>query len=405
VKDHKNLLLRVALLAVAVLAIVAIGACGGDDEGSDGGGGVKTVNIGAALALSGDYAIFDQPLLDGLKLGIEDVNKEGAILGKYKLKLNLEDMRSDVGQAVVTVKSLLDADNNFILLPCQSDPAIAAGRLAQQKGIPAMTTCATSPDLRSSTGDFVFGNYPADNFDATATATYALKKHYKTAFLISSSDSAYTENIPKYFGKVFEDGGGEIVGRAEYSTSQQDFGALVTRIENASPQPDVINTGMYEPAFPAFMKQLRGAGVDIPVIAAGGIDTQSVAELGKVVEGVVYAVPAYLEKGSEVANLYDRLIDRFGQERTAGIWGALGYDAALIIKGAIEKAGGTDPKALRDAVASLKDYQGIQSKITFDWPSSNGYPLRTMYLVRLQDNTKVLIDEVPLTPDIVPEAF
>jgi branched-chain amino acid transport system substrate-binding protein len=403
------LLQRLALLAVALLAIVAIGACGGDDEGGgeseSGDGAVETYDIGAALALSGDYAIFDQPLLDGLKLGIEDVNKEGPILGKYKLKMNLEDMRSDVGQAVVTVKSLLDAENDFILLPCQSDPAIASGRLAQKAEIPAMTTCATSPDLRASTGDFVFGNYPADTFDATATATYALKEGYKTAFLISSSDSAYTENIPKYFGKVFEDGGGKVVGRAEFSTSQQDFGALVTRIQNTSPQPEVINTGMYEPAFPAFMKQLRAAGIDTPVIAAGGIDTQSVAELGKVVEGVVYAVPAHLEEGSDVANLYDRLIDRFGEERTAGIWGALGYDAALIIKGAIEKAGSADPKAVRDALASLKDYQGIQSKISFDWPNPNGYPLRTMYLVRLQDDTKVLIDEIPLTPDIVPEVF
>jgi branched-chain amino acid transport system substrate-binding protein len=162
---------------------------------------------------------------------------------------------------------------------------------------------------------------------------------------------------------------------------------------------------MYEPAFPAFMKQLRAAGVETPVIAAGGIDTQSVAELGKVVEGVVYAVPAHPEEGNEVASLYERLIDRFGEERTAGMWGALGYDAALIIKGAVEKAGSNDPKAVRDALASLKDYQGIQSKITFDWPNSNGYPLRTMYLVRLEDNTKRLIDEIPLTPDIVPEAF
>ena len=45
---------------------------------------------------------------------------------------------------------------------------------------------------------------------------------------------------------------------------------------------------------------------------------------------------------------------------------ALGYDSAMILADAIKRAGTTEGKALRDAIAATKDFPGVTGKITLD---------------------------------------
>ena len=74
-------------------------------------------------------------------------------------------------------------------------------------------------------GDFMFGNYPADNVQAAVLANFAREQGYKTAYVLKSPDSAYTLKLPEYFAETFKAKGGEIVGEGTYSMGQQDFGA------------------------------------------------------------------------------------------------------------------------------------------------------------------------------------
>ena len=46
--------------------------------------------------------------------------------------------------------------------------------------------------------------------------------------------------------------------------------------------------------------------------------------------------------------------------------GALGYDAAAVLFAAIERAKSLDGKAIRDALAETKDFEGVTGKITMD---------------------------------------
>jgi branched-chain amino acid transport system substrate-binding protein len=44
----------------------------------------------------------------------------------------------------------------------------------------------------------------------------------------------------------------------------------------------------------------------------------------------------------------------------------LGYDAAQVLADAIRRAGTTEGKKLRDAIAATKDFPGVSGKITID---------------------------------------
>jgi branched-chain amino acid transport system substrate-binding protein len=66
---------------------------------------------------------------------------------------------------------------------------------------------------------------------------------------------------------------------------------------------------------------------------------------------------------------------------------ALSYDAIMIVLQAIQNAGLTgslqkDRDAIKDAIASLKDYEGITGKMTF---TPEGDPIKAAVVVRISE--------------------
>lgn len=399
--------LRTAMACVAVVALGGVAAgCGSSDSKSDssgGSGGNEDFKIGAGLALTGGFAGFDQPALTGIKLGIKEVNAKGGLLGKHKIVLDVKDVRSDPGQAVINTKALLQDDPSVLIAACMTDAAIPQGRLAQAAKVPTFSSCATSTTLTTSVGNFMFGNFPPDTFEAAAAAQYAASKGFKSAFLISSAESSYTANVPKAFKAAFTATGGKVAGEANFTFNQQDFSPIVTKIKNMNPQPDVVETAMFEPAFPAFMKQLRAAGVKVPVIGAAGIDTPSVAGGGKEMNGIVFPTLGFAEDGNAQAEFDKKVEAAAGKESVTG-YATRGYDLISTIEAAVTNAKSTDPEKIRDAIAKLKDVQGVSTTTTYDYPGATGLPLiNPTYMVTVQDGKKELLDKVELDPSDVPD--
>ena len=50
----------------------------------------------------------------------------------------------------------------------------------------------------------------------------------------------------------------------------------------------------------------------------------------------------------------------------ANAFAALGFDAYLVVRDAIERAGSADPQAIRDALAETKGFKGATGIITLD---------------------------------------
>ena len=83
-------------------------------------------------------------------------------------------------------------------------------------GIPAMSSCASTPTLPGIVGEYMFSNYTGDNLQAAALVDYAMKQGYKNAFIMLSKDTPYTQKLPEYFGQAFQKKGGTVAGTIEY---------------------------------------------------------------------------------------------------------------------------------------------------------------------------------------------
>ena len=355
--------------------------------------------IGLATAQTGGLAPYDQPNLAGFQMKIDEINAAGGIAGKYPVKLIVKDTRSDSAQTAMVAQELVDADARLIITPCDADPSIAAGMITQAAGIPAISFCATTPTLPLAVGDYMFSNYPADNVQATMLASEAIEAGYKTAYILTSPDTAYTLKLPQYFAQVFTAKGGTLLGEGTFSMGQQDFGAEVTKIAAMDPRPDVIMTSAYEPDFPAFVRQLRGAGVTTPILGSDGIDSPTTFGLGELVEGVIFSTAGYATPGSPLEAFNAKYQEKTGKAPDT-IYIANGYDLGILIEAAVTAADSLEPAAIRDGLANLENVPGVTGPITFK--GTSGMPLRSVALVRITAGERELVKQGQPDPADIP---
>ncbi|MUL84744.1 MULTISPECIES: ABC transporter substrate-binding protein [unclassified Mycolicibacterium] len=390
-----NLFTTIAAIAgvTALLGACSAAPPGGSEQSTD------ELKIGVATAQSGSLAPYDQPSLQGFQMRVDEINAAGGIEGKTKMKLIIKDTRSDAAQASVATQELLQQGVNLLVTVCDADSSIAAGQLAQEAKIPAISFCATSPTLPGSVGDYMFSNYVGDNAQGWAAAKWALETGHKHAMLLKSPDSAYTNGLPQYFGQVFEAGGGKVVGTIDYGLGQQNFDAVVAKIKSTQPTPDIISTAAYEPDFPAFIKALRGAGLQTTVIAADAIDTPTTFGLGGVVDGVLYTTGGFRAPGNDLDKFEQKYRQKYGND-SGTTYTANGYDLGTVIETAVKNSGG-DPSgpSLRNAIADIDGLHGVTGTITYK--DSGGMSVRSVYIVKIVNGQRELVEELnPTSADI-----
>ncbi len=360
----------------------------------------EEITIGLATAQTGGLAYADQPSLAGFKMAVDEINAAGGLGGKYKITLDIKDTRTDTAATVQAAQELVAAGVKVMITPCDADPSIAAGQISQQAQIPTLTFCGTTPTITEAVGDYMFGTYPADNGQAALLADFAVQKGYKTAYILKSPDSAYTLRLPEYFAEVFQKKGGTLAGEGTYTMGQQDFAAEVTKIKAMNPQPDVIMTAAYEPDFPAFLQQLRGAGVTAPVLGSDGIDSPTTTGLGAIANGIVHTTAGFPVEGSKLAAFYEKFKETTGAAPET-VYVATGYEIPHILDAAVKAAGSVDGPALRDALANLKDVEVLTGKVTY--AGTNRMPIRDITLVEIEDGKRKLVLTAMPDPADVPK--
>ena len=379
-----------SLSAVLMAGAVATAAVAEADQ--------HEVRIGYAGGFTGYLAPYDQPSLKGVQLAIDQLNAAGGVAG-MQVELVVKDTRSDTAQAATVAQELVDEGVVAMIVSCDVDPAVASGVIAQAAEIPAASSCASTPTLPAAVGPYMFSNYTADNLQGTVLAQYAREQGHENAYILLSRDTPYTEKLPEYFGEAFEAMGGNVVAVGEYTMGQQDFSAEVTNIKSLEPQPDVIQTSAYEPDFPAFLKQLRAAGIATPVLGSDGIDSPTTFGLGDVAEGVVFSNAGFASPGSPLADYEMAYEAKYGEPNDT-VFTATGYDLMMVIAAAVEAAGSTDGQAVRDAWDNLENVAVATGTITYK--GQGRVPVRVVALNMVSGGERAHVGDFSPDPSMIP---
>ena len=394
-------MLRRTLALAFVLTLVGA-ACSTSDSTSDAGDGDGAASgdpivIGFPADLSTDWAYYDVPMQEGAQFAVDQINEAGGVLGR-PLELQTVDMRNDLAEAAKVTQQLID-DGAAYLIGTVGDGILAEGQVACGAGVPISTGLGTAPTLVGDMGECAFQLVMSDNIQAAVLAEYAIAEGYGSAYVLGSSEIPYTRDLPIFFSDAFENGGGTVVATDEYKIGAGDYSAVVTKIANADPAPDVIFTPMFLPDSAVFLRQLRQAGLTIPVLSTDGNADAALLDAGEnAIDGLTFSNSVCTREGDpEVDAFYSDYEERYGSEPSSYV-AVVGYDEVNAVAGAIEAAGSTDPDALKEALTQL-DHMGISGHIVMDPETRRAN--KPAALIQM-DGTNFTCLEQPDFPDYVP---
>jgi branched-chain amino acid transport system substrate-binding protein len=136
----------------------------------------QTVTIGHAGPLTGGAAHWGKDNDNGARLEVEDLNRQGLVIGGKKIKfvLQSEDDQADPKQAMVVANKLADMGVKGMLGHFNSGAAIPASAVYSRAGLPDVST-ATNPTFTKQGYGNVFRILASDDDVGMAIANYTVK--------------------------------------------------------------------------------------------------------------------------------------------------------------------------------------------------------------------------------------
>ena len=178
--------------------------------------------------------------------------------------------------------------------------------------------------------------------------------------------------------------------RSTPSEDRRDFSATISAIKAAN--PDVIQALAVYPAVGTFVKQLRAAGVDTPVVGNVTLQTQELPDLvGKsAASDIFYAAQIYFEGASTdpeisedmqaFAEAYEAKFGQFPEQANAP--GA--YQAFMAINEALQQEDVVDAATAADAIRAQTDLP-VPGGTLSEW--RDGYAVWDPTIVGLQNGS------------------
>ena len=324
-----------------------------------------SIKVGEFASLTGKEAAFGQSSHKGTLLAIEEINAAGGLQGQ-KLELIIEDNQSKSGESATIVKKLISRDKVVAILgEVASSRSLEAAPIAQQARIPMISPSSTNPKV-TEIGSYIFRVCFIDPFQGVVMAKFAKNTLaiHKVALLTSVS-SAYSVGLARYFKEQFAQDGGNVALEQKYSEGDKDFKAQLTAIKAAGIE-GIFVPGYYTEAA-LICKQAKDLGINVPIFGGDGWEAPQLVTIGgAAVEGSYYSTHYSPENQSPaVAAFLAKFKQRFNNE-VPDAMAALGYDSAMVLADAIQRAGTTEGPKLREALAATRNYPGITGNTTLD---------------------------------------
>jgi len=361
-----------------------------------------TIKIGAIYNLTGAQASLDAPSANGAKLAVKEINDAGGVLGR-NLELVLYDGKTDAATIGNAATQLAESDKAVAMLGfSDTDMTLAAAPIAAKAGLVFVTSGATSPKLPDQVPDYLFMACFGDNVQAAAGAEYAYNTlQAKTSYLMIDKGMEYTLLLGKYFKERYTELGGQVVLEDTYQTGDKDFSAQITKLKALGSLPDMLYIASGPDDVGTIVKQFRDAGVDKPIVGGDGYDTPLLVEIaGPGAENTYFTTHSLMDAqlGTEAVKKFIAAYQAEYKTPPENAFAGLGYDTVKLLADAIKRANSTEPKAIREALATTKDLKGVTGAITFQ-PGSR-IPQKGVTIILVKGGKFTLAAEV--VPQKVP---
>jgi branched-chain amino acid transport system substrate-binding protein len=381
---------KLSCIAFALLLLLAAGAAWAQ----------KPVKIGVITSLTGTNAEVGQDMERGIQLAFDRI-KEGYQIpmkaGKYRsigpglldgtVKLIVENTESRPQSAMDATRKLVNVDHVPVVIgEFSSGITLPTGQFSNENEVIQISVGATSPKLRD-IGPYFFNAIGLDDLMGNALARFALQDSGAKRFTSIVPNNPFGVGIEINTCDYIEGNyDAECVSRVRYKLKKSDYRAEIGAAFKSAPQAGFYTA--YGTEARLILRQMFERGKELPqgwYAAYITMWTNEVKKMPRIAEGIkglkVGVSSDFFEK--EYAAPYK---EKYGMEPTTA-FGAYGYDAAMLVALAVEKAGSTDTDAIRDALFEVsKKYRGVTGSKTFD---EDGMQVTENYLRKIYKNGKL----------------
>jgi len=287
------------------------------------------IKVGHFASMTGPTATFGQSTDKGIRLAMDEINRQGGVLGK-KIVVITEDDAGKTEEAAAAVQKLITRDRVVAILgEVASSRSIVGGNICEARGIPMISPSSTNPKVTQGK-KWVFRICFTDDFQGAAMARFCYENlKARRAAILKDRKNEYSVGLAEFFAKTFEQLGGRIVAHENYQEGDVDFKPQLAKIKAAN--PDVLFVPGYYTECGLILKQVRrDLGMDLPVTGGDGWDSASlIQEIRGDLEGKGVHFGNHFspyEQRPEVQEFVKKFKERYGELPDA--MAALGYDAA-----------------------------------------------------------------------------
>jgi branched-chain amino acid transport system substrate-binding protein len=384
------------LVAAGALLLAACGTNKTESGGTTGGNSAcdtskGTLVVGVIAPLSGELSALGLGIKNSADLAVKQANEKCTIPG-YKLALDAQDDQKNPQQGAQAATKLSQDDNLLgVVGTLNSSVALAVAPILSQNNIVQVSPANTSDALTK--GDdpaapkrqfkTYFRTCTVDSLQGPFAANFLVGKQGKKKIAIVTDGLTYGEGLAAAFATKAEASGAQIVTRQKIGEKDTDFSGVIAAIKPSA--PDALYFGGQYPQAGPMSKQLKDAGLNIPVMGGDGIYDDKYMSLGGKDGDYATSVGAPTDSLESAKSFIDAY-KAAGYKDGFSAYGAFSYDAAnAIITAAKDTLAGGEWSADKrpDLVASVAKYsgQGATGSISFDENGDSKNKVLTVYSV------------------------
>ena len=378
---------RFAAVVTGALLLAAASMAAGEGEDA-------TILLGAAVSLTGKYAVSGKNTKDGYDLAVKRINEMGGvkIAGKtYRMKVLYYDDESTPARGAQLAERLISQDGvKFMLGAYSSGLTKAIAPVTEKYKVPHVEANGAAREFFTGQYRYLFGVLSTSDYylrDAVTLSAEAAREHGKdpktVRIAMAYENDPFSLDVREGVVEAAKKYGMKIVIDDKLPPEINDMAATLTKVKAV--KPDLLLVSGHEKGATLMVRQAAEMQIDVPMMATTHCDSAKIAEtMAQKAEGILCGSQwdRHLSYQDRWFGTADQYADLFEKEfkYPAPYQAAESTAAVLVFADAFSRAGSLDPEKVRDAISST-DLMTMFAPIKFDSTGKNIAKQMVMYQV------------------------
>jgi branched-chain amino acid transport system substrate-binding protein len=324
--------------------------------------------IGYSVAKTGPFEPYDGSLENGGKMAAAAINAKGGVLHR-KLKIIDCDTKTSINNSAPCAKQVISQGAQFVVSTSDYDYGGPALRVATGKGLVGIGFAGDPKLGYHGIGPLAFNSYQGSPAEGTVDAEFAFSKGWKKPYTLTDTINSYPKTVTDWFVKRWKELTGKgPVGQDVFLNSDPSIATQITRIKQAN--PDVIILTSFPPGGASAIKQIRGSGINTPIVGDEAFDgsywISAIPNLSNVYNPKLASPDG--NDPSRARNAFFKAYKKFtGKASILASYPAMGYAQIQILAKGITDAKSTNGKRVAAAISKLTNYSTLIGLTTYSW--------------------------------------